>query len=205
MAQAASMAIVPRKPSVPVLVVSRCRALGMLALFCGCTPDQAVMPPAPASPPITSSGAAGTVGVVGTTAPTVASTAPSIQMMTAGRSAPTNSPTGGAGKSVLIAGSGGVNVAGAGGTKASPAAIGGSGGRGTAGTAANGGGGGAAGDDSSVDPSDPPSSGTRDVNGPCKDLDLFCFDPFDMFIFNPDCFTCNNGMGCQSCENFQAI
>jgi hypothetical protein len=42
--------------------------------------------------------------------------------------------------------------------------------------------------------------GTRDVNGPCKDLELFCFDPFDMFIFNPsDCVTCNGGKGCQGC------
>ena len=45
----------------------------------------------------------------------------------------------------------------------------------------------------------------RDPAGPCKDLDLFCFDIFDMFIFNPECFTCNGGMGCQSCEAFQAI
>ena len=43
------------------------------------------------------------------------------------------------------------------------------------------------------------------MNGPCKDLNLFCFDPFDMFIFNPECTTCNNGMGCQACEAFQAI
>ena len=48
------------------------------------------------------------------------------------------------------------------------------------------------------------SSSTRDPNGPCKDLNLFCFDPFDMFIFNPDCFTCNNGKGCQACVAFQA-
>jgi hypothetical protein len=56
---------------------------------------------------------------------------------------------------------------------------------------------------SSTDPGVP--SGTPDPNGPCKDLNLFCFDPFDMFILNPECFTCNNGMGCQACELFQAI
>ena len=43
-----------------------------------------------------------------------------------------------------------------------------------------------------------------DPNGPCKDLQLFCFDPFDMFIFNPECFTCNNGMGCMTCIAFKA-
>ncbi|MET0287722.1 MAG: hypothetical protein ABW352_24755 [Polyangiales bacterium] len=37
-------------------------------------------------------------------------------------------------------------------------------------------------------------------DGPCKDLMLFCFDPFDMFIFNPElCFSCNGGKGCQGC------
>ncbi|HEX5660820.1 MAG TPA: hypothetical protein VFX59_26685 [Polyangiales bacterium] len=39
-----------------------------------------------------------------------------------------------------------------------------------------------------------------DKSGPCKDLQLLCFDPFDMFIFNPsDCLTCNGGKGCQGC------
>jgi hypothetical protein len=39
-----------------------------------------------------------------------------------------------------------------------------------------------------------------DKSGPCKDLQLLCFDPIDMFIFNPsDCFTCNGGKGCQGC------
>jgi hypothetical protein len=52
---------------------------------------------------------------------------------------------------------------------------------------------------------DSSGNGTRDPNGPCKDLDLFCFDPIDMFIFNPECATCNNGMGCQDCVAFQAI
>jgi hypothetical protein len=53
---------------------------------------------------------------------------------------------------------------------------------------------------------DPTSgSGGRDPNGPCVDLELFCFDVFDMFIFNPDCLTCNNGDGCQWCDGFQAI
>jgi len=42
--------------------------------------------------------------------------------------------------------------------------------------------------------------GARDPNGPCKDLNLLCFDGFDMFIINPsDCFTCNGGKGCQAC------
>jgi hypothetical protein len=37
-------------------------------------------------------------------------------------------------------------------------------------------------------------------DGPCKDLMLFCFDPIDMFLFNPsDCLTCNGGKGCQGC------
>jgi hypothetical protein len=47
-------------------------------------------------------------------------------------------------------------------------------------------------------------SGGADPKGPCKDLKLFCFDPFDMFIFNAACFTCNNGAGCKACVNFQA-
>lgn len=43
-------------------------------------------------------------------------------------------------------------------------------------------------------------TGAPDPSGPCEDLQLFCFDIFDMFIFNPsDCFTCNNGDGCQGC------
>lgn len=45
-----------------------------------------------------------------------------------------------------------------------------------------------------------PSTGPRDVNGPCKDLELLCFDVFDMFIINPDdCVTCNGGKGCEGC------
>ena len=84
------------------------------------------------------------------------------------------------------------------------------GGSGAAGSAAPGVAGNAAansGSDGSDVADDPtaPSSGTRDVNGPCRDLQLFCFDPFDMFILNPECFTCNSGMGCQDCEAFQAI
>jgi hypothetical protein len=47
-------------------------------------------------------------------------------------------------------------------------------------------------------------SGGASPTGPCKDLKLFCFDPFDMFIFNPACATCNSGKGCQACINFQA-
>ena len=61
-----------------------------------------------------------------------------------------------------------------------------------------------AGTDSSTTPPTTDAN-DRDPNGPCRDLELFCFDIFDMFIFNPECFTCNNGMGCASCENFQAI
>jgi hypothetical protein len=38
-----------------------------------------------------------------------------------------------------------------------------------------------------------------DKSGPCKDLNLFCFDAIDMFLFNADCFTCNGGKGCQGC------
>jgi hypothetical protein len=39
-----------------------------------------------------------------------------------------------------------------------------------------------------------------DKSGPCKDLQLLCFDPIDMFLFNPsDCFTCNGGEGCKGC------
>jgi hypothetical protein len=37
-----------------------------------------------------------------------------------------------------------------------------------------------------------------DPNGPCADLYLICFDIFDMWI-NPECATCNGGMGCQGC------
>jgi hypothetical protein len=36
-------------------------------------------------------------------------------------------------------------------------------------------------------------------------LNLVCFDAIDMFILNPECYTCNGGMGCQDCELFQAI
>jgi hypothetical protein len=42
--------------------------------------------------------------------------------------------------------------------------------------------------------------GGADPAGPCKDLNLFCFDIFDMWIFNPDaCAKCNGGKGCQTC------
>jgi hypothetical protein len=50
-----------------------------------------------------------------------------------------------------------------------------------------------------------PGNGVPDPNGPCRDLDLVCFDAIDMFILNPECSTCNAGMGCQACELFQAI
>ena len=43
-------------------------------------------------------------------------------------------------------------------------------------------------------------AGGADPTGPCKDLNLFCFDIFDMWIFNPDaCKKCNAGKGCQTC------
>ena len=43
-------------------------------------------------------------------------------------------------------------------------------------------------------------AGGADPTGPCKDLNLFCFDIFDMWIFNPDaCAKCNGGKGCQTC------
>jgi hypothetical protein len=41
--------------------------------------------------------------------------------------------------------------------------------------------------------------GGRDPNGPCKDLNLICFDFIDMFLFNAECSTCNGGKGCQGC------
>jgi hypothetical protein len=41
--------------------------------------------------------------------------------------------------------------------------------------------------------------GGRDVNGPCKDLNLLCFDFIDMWI-NAECQTCNAGKGCQGCS-----
>ncbi|HET6338080.1 MAG TPA: hypothetical protein VFG30_32885, partial [Polyangiales bacterium] len=63
---------------------------------------------------------------------------------------------------------------------------------------------GAAGSGGVPDLLDPDASGGG-ATGPCKDLQLFCFDIFDMFIFNPDCFTCNNGDGCMDCVDFLAI
>lgn len=45
----------------------------------------------------------------------------------------------------------------------------------------------------------PSSDGGRDVRGPCKDLNLICFDFIDMWI-NAECQTCNNGKGCQGCN-----
>lgn len=40
--------------------------------------------------------------------------------------------------------------------------------------------------------------GDPDPNGPCEDLNLICFDIFDMWA-NPECQTCNHGQGCQGC------
>ena len=68
----------------------------------------------------------------------------------------------------------------------------------------------AAGDDGRSElPSDSPSGsidagtstgGAKDKSAPCKDLQLLCFDIFDMWIINPqDCMTCNGGKGCQGC------
>jgi hypothetical protein len=45
----------------------------------------------------------------------------------------------------------------------------------------------------------PSTDGGRDVNGPCKDLGLICFDFIDMWI-NAECQTCNGGKGCQGCN-----
>jgi hypothetical protein len=55
------------------------------------------------------------------------------------------------------------------------------------------------GDNVDVDAGD----GTGDY-APCESLNLICFDVIDMFILNPQCFTCNNGLGCQTCDFFQA-
>jgi hypothetical protein len=98
-------------------------------------------------------------------------------------------------------------VSGSSGGNAGASSTAGTGGSSTAGTSSSAGTGGVAGSgvagaDATTDPG---TTGARDPNGPCKDLELFCFDPFDMFIFNPECFTCNSGMGCVACELFQAI
>jgi hypothetical protein len=95
------------------------------------------------------------------------------------------------------AGSGGAG-SGAGGHGASAGGAAGASGR-----AGAGGRGGASGDDG--DDQNPDGTTDRDVTGPCRDLDLFCLDDLDMFLLNPECFTCNSGMGCQSCEFFRAI
>lgn len=101
---------------------------------------------------------------------------------------------GSAGTGDDLDGVGGAGTEGSAGTSGSggaggSAGVSGSGGMGGAGGSAGSGGAGGAG---------------ADPNGPCKDLNLFCFDPFDMFIFNPQCFTCNNGQGCKACINFRA-
>ena len=101
---------------------------------------------------------------------------------------------GGASVSAAISGSGG------GGNGVAGGAAGSSRNAGSGGASGAGGQGGAAGqDDSDADGS------TRDVTGPCRDLDLFCLNNLDMFLLNPECFTCNDGMGCQTCEFFRAI
>lgn len=53
---------------------------------------------------------------------------------------------------------------------------------------------------SDAGPAPTPDAGTgaRNVNGPCKDLNLLCFDFVDMWI-NAECATCNSGKGCQGC------
>jgi hypothetical protein len=48
-------------------------------------------------------------------------------------------------------------------------------------------------------PSNNKPDGGRDVHGPCKDLNLICFDFIDMWI-NAECQTCNAGKGCQGCS-----
>lgn len=47
-------------------------------------------------------------------------------------------------------------------------------------------------------PTSDAGTGGRNPNGPCKDLNLLCFDFIDMY-FNAECFTCNGGKGCQGC------
>jgi hypothetical protein len=95
--------------------------------------------------------------------------------------------------------------AGAGGQSAPATAAAGSGSSGQAGAAADDPFEDPFGDAGGSTPSTPPTTGSRDPNGPCKDLMLFCFDPFDMFTLNAECFTCNNGQGCMDCVDFQAI
>jgi hypothetical protein len=52
--------------------------------------------------------------------------------------------------------------------------------------------------DAGTPPNADGGAGGRDVNGPCKDLNLICFDFIDMYI-NAECFTCNGGKGCAGC------
>jgi hypothetical protein len=60
-------------------------------------------------------------------------------------------------------------------------------------------------------PTPPATSGDGGIgkpgakDGPCKDLMLFCLEAIDMFLFNPDCFTCSGGKGCQACNIPYAI
>ena len=132
---------------------------------------------------------------------------PATMMMIATGSAGTTQATTG----MSAAGGHDSDDAGHGGSHASAAISGnaGSGGAVTGGASgaigrAGAGGRGASGGDDGND-QNPGGTTDRDVTGPCRDLDLFCLNNLDMFLLNPECFTCNGGMGCQSCEFFRAI
>lgn len=105
---------------------------------------------------------------------------------------------GGSSVSAAISGSGGGGEGGRAGAAGSSRNAGSGGASGAGDRAGAGGQGGAAGQDDG-------DGTTRDVTGPCRDLDLFCLNDLDMFLLNPECFTCNDGMGCQTCEFFRAI
>ena len=107
---------------------------------------------------------------------------------------------GGSNASAAISGNAGSAEAGSGAGGHDAGAGGASGASGRAGSGGRGGASGGDGDDQNPD-----GTTDRDVTGPCRDLDLFCLDNLDMFLLNPECFTCNDGMGCQSCEFFRAI
>lgn len=167
-------------------------------------------------PPPLPTGTTGTTGTMmnnamGARAGAAASSTPSTTIMTA-MAGTQAAAANGAGMSAADGLDAGVDI-GAGGSRVT-AAISGSGAGGSAGRASAGAGGasgssgragasgrgGASGSDDGDD-----QTPTRDVTGPCRALDLFCVNNLDMFLLNPECFTCNDGMGCQACEFFRAI